>query len=98
LPCESTPSKYCCLRWLSPPSKEEIRQYRNRSRQDPLNHPIKLNNKVTALEGAVGSADTRPTDSSYQVFEELSSRLDAQLTALDGIAKSDMAAFDSRDE
>ena len=72
----------------------EIYQYRNQSSQDPLNYPIKLNNKLAALAGMVGSADARPTDSSLQVFKELSSRLDAQIAALDTIVRVDLASFD----
>jgi hypothetical protein len=40
----------------------EIYQYRNQSSQDPLNFPIKLNNKLAALQGVVESADSKPTD------------------------------------
>ena len=72
----------------------EIYQYRNQSSQDPLNYPIRLNNKLAALAGMVGSADARPTDSSLQVFKELSSRLDAQIAALDTIVRVDLASFD----
>ena len=50
----------------------EIYQYRNRSNQDPLNYPIKLNNKLAALQGIVESGDFRPTDQSQAVFKELS--------------------------
>ncbi len=51
----------------------EIYQYRNRSSQDPLNYPIRLNNKLAALQGIVESGDARPTDQSYAVFKDLSS-------------------------
>jgi enamine deaminase RidA (YjgF/YER057c/UK114 family) len=74
----------------------EIYQYRNQSSQDPLNYPIKLNNKLAALAGVVGSTDARPTDSSYQVYQvykELSSRLEAQLSTLETIIKTDIEAF-----
>ena len=71
----------------------EIYQYRNQSSQDPLNYPIKLNNKLAALAGVVGSTDARPTDSSYQVYKELSSRLEAQLSTLETIIKTDIEAF-----
>ena len=57
----------------------EIYQYRNRSSQDPLNFPIKLNNKLAALQGIVESGDYRPTDQSQAVFKELSAQLDVQL-------------------
>jgi hypothetical protein len=71
----------------------EIYQYRNQSSQDPLNYPIKLNNKLAALEGVVESADARPTDQSYQVFKDLSARLDAQIARLDAVLKTDLPAF-----
>ena len=37
----------------------EIYQYRNRSNQDPLNYPIRLNNKLAALQGTVESGDAQ---------------------------------------
>jgi photosystem II stability/assembly factor-like uncharacterized protein len=71
----------------------EIYQYRNRSGQDPLNFPIKLNNKLAALQSIVEAGDYRPTDQSYAVFKELSAQLDKQLAALDSLVKTDLAAF-----
>jgi hypothetical protein len=71
----------------------EIYQYRNQSSQDPLNYPIKLNNKLAALAGVVGSADARPTAQSYDVFKDLSARLDAQVARLDAVLKTDVPAF-----
>jgi hypothetical protein len=71
----------------------EIYQHRNRSNQDPLNYPIRLNNKLAALQGTVESGDTRPTDQSYEVFKDLSARLDAQLGRLEALVKNELAAF-----
>jgi predicted nucleic acid-binding Zn-ribbon protein len=71
----------------------EIYQYRNQSSQDPLNFPIKLNNKLAALKATIESADARPTDQSVAVFTELSARLDAELARLDAVMKSDVPAF-----
>ena len=62
--------------------EEEVYQVKNRSGQDPLNYPIKLNNKIAALAGVVESSDNKPTDQSYTVFKELSAKLDAQLRAM----------------
>jgi len=59
--------------------EEEAYQVRNRSGQDPLNYPIRLNNKIAALAGVIESADNKPTDQSVEVFNELSAQLDAQL-------------------
>jgi photosystem II stability/assembly factor-like uncharacterized protein len=63
----------------------EIYQYRNASSQDPLNYPIKLNNKLAALLGVIESADGRPTDQSGEAFKVLSSQLDEQLKKLQAI-------------
>jgi len=71
----------------------EIYQYRNQSSQDPLNYPIKLNNKLAALEGVVESADARPTAQSYDVFKNLSRRLDAEIARLDTVLKTDLPAL-----
>ncbi len=68
----------------------EIYQYRNRSSQDPLNFPIRLNNKLAALQGVVESGDNRPTDQAYAVFKDLSGRLAAQVAALDALVTSDL--------
>ncbi|MBI5085000.1 MAG: glycosyl hydrolase [Acidobacteria bacterium] len=73
--------------------EEELYQTKNRSGQDPLNYPIKLNNKLAALAGVAGSADSRPTDQSYQLHEELTSKINAQLRTLEGLLKTDLAAF-----
>jgi hypothetical protein len=82
------------LRTLADPLRTELAsvedsvyQTRNRSGQDPLNYPIRLNNKIAALAGVAGSAESRPTDQTETVFRDLSAQLDVQLrrmkTALD---------------
>ena len=71
----------------------EIYQYRNQSSQDPLNYPIKLNNKLAALMGVVDSGDGRPTEQSYEVFNDLTRRLEVELARLEALATTDLAAF-----
>jgi hypothetical protein len=70
--------------------EEEAYQVKNRSGQDPLNYPIKLNNKIAALQGVVESSENKPTDQTYSVFKELSGRLDAQLQKLEQTLKSEL--------
>jgi photosystem II stability/assembly factor-like uncharacterized protein len=70
--------------------EEEVYQVRNRSSQDPLNYPIKLNNKIAALMGVIESADHRPTEQTYQVFDELSKELDAQLQKMAATLKTEL--------
>jgi photosystem II stability/assembly factor-like uncharacterized protein len=73
--------------------EEELYQTKNQSSQDPLNFPIKLNNKLAALGSIVGSADAEPTDSSYQLYDELASKIDAQLQTLNRIMSADLKSF-----
>jgi len=68
----------------------EIYQVKNRSSQDPLNYPIKLNNKIAALQGVIESADARPTDQGREVFKMLSDKLDVELGKMDAIIKTEL--------
>jgi photosystem II stability/assembly factor-like uncharacterized protein len=67
--------------------EEDLYQVRNRSNQDPLNFPIKLNNQLAALARSVETGDAKPTDASYVVFRELSARLEALKAKLDEALK-----------
>jgi photosystem II stability/assembly factor-like uncharacterized protein len=74
----------------------QLYQYRNRSSQDPLNFPIRLDNKLAALQGIVESGDYKPTDQSYAVFKELTSQLETYLGRLDVLLTTDVAAFNKQ--
>jgi len=73
--------------------EEEVYQVKNRSNQDPLNFPIKLNNMISALFRTVEAGDGAPTVQSYQVFKELSGRLAKVQARLDGVLKTELSAF-----
>ena len=73
--------------------EEEIYQVRNRSNQDPLNFPIKLNNQIGALRRSIETGDGKPTSQSYAVFKELSERLAIQLKRLEDAINVDLEAF-----
>jgi photosystem II stability/assembly factor-like uncharacterized protein len=73
----------------------EIYQHRNRSSQDPLNFPIRLNNKLAALQGVVEAGDGAPTAQSLAVFEDLSGRLDQQLKRIETALAKEVAAFNA---
>ncbi len=68
----------------------EIYQVKNQSNQDPLNYPIKLNNKLAALLNLVEGSENRPTDQSYVVFERLSALLDEQITEMNIVIQRDL--------
>src|SRR3712207_5739996 len=73
--------------------EEELIQTKIKSSQDALNYPIKLNNKLAALSSAVDSADYAPTSQSYDVYNDLTARIDSHLAALARIKTDDIAAF-----
>ncbi len=73
--------------------EETLYQTKNQSSQDPLNFPIRLNNKLAALGGVVGSAEAGPNEQSYVVYDEVVGQIDAQLQKLAQIMKADVPAF-----
>ena len=70
--------------------ESEIYQVRNESRQDPLNFPIKLNNKLAALMGVVERGETAPTAQSFRVFDHLSELLQTELIRMNTIIEQDL--------
>ncbi|HUQ79718.1 MAG TPA: hypothetical protein VM076_01200, partial [Gemmatimonadaceae bacterium] len=63
--------------------EREVYQVKNQSNQDPLNYPIRLNNRIAALAG-VASGEYRPTKQTYAVFDSLTKDLRVRLTAVKG--------------
>jgi hypothetical protein len=78
------------------PVEEEIVQVKIKSNQDALNYPIKLNNKLAALTVIVASMDARPTKQSYEVFEDLSAKLDVQLAKYREIMAKGLPEFNNK--
>ena len=75
--------------------EDELIQNQSKSHEDPLNFPIKLNNKLAALTGVVGSADAAPTQGARQVFADVVGRVDAQLEGLEAILVTQLGAFNA---
>ncbi len=73
--------------------EEDLYQVRNRSGQDPLNFPIKLNNRLAALMRSIETGDARPTDAAYVVFKQLSAELDVVLQRLHQVMRTDVAGL-----
>jgi photosystem II stability/assembly factor-like uncharacterized protein len=55
--------------------------------------PLRLNNELPYLLAIIESAESRPTEQTYAVFNLLSKRLDDRLAELDAIFADDVAAF-----
>jgi photosystem II stability/assembly factor-like uncharacterized protein len=73
--------------------EEVLIQTKARSNQDVLNYPIRLNNYLVALDGVVGSADSAPTQVSYEVFDMLAKQLDEQRDKWKQILNTDIPAY-----
>ncbi|MEL6589316.1 MAG: glycosyl hydrolase, partial [Bacteroidota bacterium] len=59
--------------------EKALYQTKNRSRQDPLNFPIRLNNKLAHLGALSSVGDNPPTAQSLAFFEEVTKAIDEQL-------------------
>ncbi|GAB5526703.1 MAG: hypothetical protein Roseis2KO_45750 [Roseivirga sp.] len=76
--------------------EETLYQTKNRSGQDPLNYPIKLNNKLAALTGVAGSGSWRPTAQAESVRKEITGQIDTQLEKLQRIMSNDLPEFNNK--
>ncbi len=73
--------------------EEEIYQVRNQSGQDPLNFPIKINNRLASLLSVVNRGDGRPIGNAAAIFRDLSAELKVQTDRLVRVLASDLTAF-----
>ncbi|MCB1051580.1 MAG: glycosyl hydrolase [Acidobacteria bacterium] len=72
--------------------EESLYQTQNKSRQDPLNFPIQLNDQLAGLAGQAGLGDFPPTEPVRSVYAELEGEINAQLEAFAAL-KNDIQAF-----
>ncbi len=73
--------------------EEALYQTKNQSSQDPLNFPIRLNNRLSALASTVASGDYRPTDQAIAVGHELVTAIDEQLSKLRQLVAEELPRF-----
>ncbi len=62
--------------------EKALYQTESKSSQDPLNFPMRLNNRLSSLVNIASSADTRPTKQVIDLRRELIKDIDEQLTQL----------------
>jgi len=65
--------------------EESLYQTKNRSGQDPLNYPVRLNNKLAALGNEADGSDFKPTSQVRAVHSEITGKIDEQLQMLNKI-------------
>ena len=76
--------------------EQELYQTKNQSNQDPLNYPIKLNNRLAALGSQVGYGNYPPTQQAKQFLEEVTELIDEQLEKWYEVAESDIPELNQR--
>ncbi|HEY9427960.1 MAG TPA: glycosyl hydrolase [Gemmatimonadaceae bacterium] len=72
--------------------EEKIYQVRNRSGQDPLNFPIKVNNRLATLLSMAERGDGRPTSNMPEIFQILSNELKGYTDELSQLWKTDLVS------
>jgi photosystem II stability/assembly factor-like uncharacterized protein len=75
--------------------EDDIYQVRNQSGQDPLNFPIRINNRLANLLRIINSGDGKPIGNLPVLFQEYSRQLDVQTGRLQQVLARDLAAFNA---
>ena len=73
--------------------EERLYQTKNRSSQDPLNFPIRLNNKLAHLNSLMAVGDFSPTDSALKFRDEITKEIDKELEKLREIYSEKVPEF-----
>ncbi|MEQ9404677.1 MAG: glycosyl hydrolase [Cyclobacteriaceae bacterium] len=76
--------------------EKELYQTKNESGQDPLNFPIRLNNKLGHLASLAGVGVNRPTDSTLEFYDEVTGKIDEQLKVLNEIFDTKISEFNQK--
>jgi photosystem II stability/assembly factor-like uncharacterized protein len=75
--------------------EEEIYQVRNQSGQDPLNFPIKTNNRLAGLLRVVNYGDGKPIGNAEAIFTDLSAELKGHIDRLKQVLAADLPALNA---
>jgi hypothetical protein len=75
--------------------EEKVYQVRNQSNQDPLNFPIRVNNRLAALMSMAEQGDGRPTNTLPEIFGILSTELAGYLDELANVWAKDLPAVNA---
>jgi photosystem II stability/assembly factor-like uncharacterized protein len=71
----------------------DLYQVKNQSGQDPLNFPIKTNNRLASLLGMTLRGEGKPTANIYPIFDDLKKELKEETDRLDKVYNNELKAF-----
>jgi photosystem II stability/assembly factor-like uncharacterized protein len=74
--------------------EEALYQTKSRAIEDPLNFPIRLDDKLNGVAGSAALGDRRPTAQDLAVRDRLVAAIDVELAKLDEIWRRDLPAFE----
>ena len=75
--------------------EEALYQTKNRSAQDPLNFPVRLNDKLASVADSAAAGDFAPTAQQRAVYAQLVQQIDAELAKLKEVWEKDLPAFNA---
>src|SRR3954469_1349051 len=75
--------------------EESIYQVKNQSSQDPVNYPIKINNRIASLLRAVNTGDGKPVASIEPILRDLTGELKVQTDKLQQVLAADLPAVNA---
>jgi len=73
--------------------EEALYQTKNKSEEDPLNFPVRLNDKLAGVGDSASLGEYAPTAQQIAVRDELVKAIDEQLAKLKAIWDTDLPAF-----
>ncbi len=71
--------------------EDSLYQTKNRSGEDPLNFPVRINNQMAALLGFVENGERRPPKQAYDVFAVLDPKLQTELARYKRVMDANLA-------
>jgi len=75
--------------------EEAIYKVRNQSGQDPLNFPIKINNRLGTLLQTVSTGDGKPIGAARPIFNDLSGELKVETDRLSKVLADDLTKLNA---
>jgi hypothetical protein len=73
--------------------EEAVYQVRNQSNQDPLNYPIRINNRFASLLRVATTGEGRPTGNVEPIFNDIIQELKVQTDRLEQVIATDVPAL-----
>jgi len=76
--------------------EQRLVQTKAKAGQDLLNHPMKLNNKLSALTSTIASADAKPTEQTYLAVKKITALIQKELDAVKAMELIEVKRFNEQ--